>query len=58
MDGFTYVNMFATKGIEYLLAIGYLILFIGVGRLLAAPSGSAAASREDKDKLSRDSGLS
>jgi len=28
MDGFHYVNIFATKGIEYLFIIGFLILFI------------------------------
>lgn len=28
MDGFSYVDIFATKGIEYLLIIFYLILFV------------------------------
>lgn len=28
MEGFTYVDLFATKGIEYILVIGFLIAFI------------------------------
>jgi len=28
MEGFTYVDLFATKGIEYILVIGFLIIFI------------------------------
>jgi len=29
MEGFTYVDIFATKGIEYLLVIGFLLGVIG-----------------------------
>jgi len=28
METYTYVNIFETKGLEYLLLIGFLILFI------------------------------
>ena len=28
MEGFSYVDMFATKGIEYILVIGFLVAFI------------------------------
>ena len=28
MENFTYVNIFETKGLEYLFVIGFLVLFI------------------------------
>ena len=28
MEGFTYVDLFATKGIEYLLVIGFLLVLV------------------------------
>jgi len=34
MDPFHYVEMFPTKGVEYLLIIGFLIALIFVARLL------------------------
>ncbi len=34
MDGFTYVNIFDTKGIEYLVIIAFLLLFIPFSLLL------------------------
>jgi glycine cleavage system H protein len=39
MEGFTYVDIFATKGIEYLLVIGALLLFIPFWRMVSR-SGS------------------
>jgi glycine cleavage system H protein len=36
MDGFTYVDIFATKGIEYLLVIGALLLFIPFWRMVSS----------------------
>ena len=30
MDGFTYFDMFATKGIEYILVIVFLVIFIRI----------------------------
>jgi len=38
MEGFTYVDIFATKGIEYLLVIGFLILFILFWKFLGSPA--------------------
>jgi len=35
MEGFTYVDIFATKGIEYLLVIGALLLFIPFWRMVS-----------------------
>lgn len=38
MEGFTYVNIFATKGIEYLLVISVLLLFIPFWRMVSRPA--------------------
>ena len=38
MEGFSYVDIFATKGIEYLLIIGFLLLFIVFWRFLSRPA--------------------
>jgi len=43
MDGFTYVDVFATKGIEYLLVIAYLIAFLFFVRALFADPGDRRA---------------
>jgi glycine cleavage system H protein len=40
MEGFTYVDIFATKGVEYLLVIGALLLFIPFWRMVSRPAGS------------------
>ena len=38
MEGFTYVDIFATKGIEYLLVIGFLLVLTPFWRILRAPA--------------------
>jgi len=38
MEGFSYVDIFATKGIEYLLVIGFLLLFVVFWRFLGRPA--------------------
>jgi glycine cleavage system H lipoate-binding protein len=38
MEGFSYVDIFATKGIEYLIIIGFLLLFIPFWKLLNRPA--------------------
>jgi glycine cleavage system H protein len=38
MEGFTYVDIFATKGIEYLLVISALLLFIPFWRMVSRPA--------------------
>ena len=38
MEGFSYVDIFATKGIEYLLVIGFLLLFVVFWRFLSRPA--------------------
>ncbi|MCA9742129.1 MAG: hypothetical protein H6695_12885 [Deferribacteres bacterium] len=37
MESYTYVNIFETKGLEYLLLICFLVLFIFLVRYLASP---------------------
>lgn len=34
MDGYSYVNIFSTKGVEYLIVIGFFILIVPFWRLL------------------------
>jgi glycine cleavage system H protein len=41
MEGFTYVDIFATKGIEYLLVIFFLLVFTGFWRFLSRPARAA-----------------
>ena len=38
MEGFTYVDLFATKGIEYLLVIGFLLALAPFWRFLRVPA--------------------
>ncbi len=47
MDGFHYVDIFSTKGVEYLLVIVYLILFVGFIRALFA---DARTGRKPEEK--------
>ncbi len=44
MEGFTYVDLFATKGIEYLVVIGFLLMLIPLWRLLSAPARTGVAT--------------
>jgi len=37
MEFYTYVNIFETKGLEYLLLLSFLALFILLVRYLSAP---------------------
>ncbi len=46
MDGFSYTNIFDTKGIEYLVIIGFLILVIPFWRALNKPVKVRARYRE------------
>jgi hypothetical protein len=38
MDSFTYVNIFETKGLEYLLLLSFWVLFIFLIRYLSKPA--------------------
>jgi hypothetical protein len=37
METYTYVNIFETKGLEYLLLISFLVLFVILVRYLSTP---------------------
>jgi len=37
MESYTYVNIFETKGLEYLLLICFLVLFVFLIRYLSTP---------------------
>jgi len=43
MDSFTYMNIFETKGLEYLLLLCFWVLFLYLIRYLSKP----AKNRED-----------
>jgi glycine cleavage system H protein len=43
MDGFTYHNLFDTKGIEYLIVIAFLILIIPFWRIINSPARQKSA---------------
>jgi glycine cleavage system H protein len=45
MEIFRYVDIYATKGIEYLIVIGFLAMFVFFCRYLAAGSGEAGGGR-------------
>ena len=38
MEGFIYSDIFATKGVEYLLVISVLLLFIPFWRMVSRPA--------------------
>ncbi len=52
MDGFSYHDIFATKGIEYLLIIFYLLLFVVIVALRRGKTqeSSAATGRDDREQ--------
>jgi len=44
MEGFTYVDLYATKGLEYLLAIVFLLTLIPFWRLLSRPASAVSGA--------------
>jgi glycine cleavage system H protein len=46
MESFSYVDIFATKGIEYLLVIGFLLFFIFFWRFLSRPAKTVLRATE------------
>jgi hypothetical protein len=38
MESYSYVNIFETKGLEYLLLVCFLVMFVFLVRYLAGPS--------------------
>lgn len=43
MESYTYVNIFETKGLEYLLLICFLVLFIFLVRYLSTPKTNSSS---------------
>ena len=50
MEFYSYVNIFETKGLEYLLLLSFLVLFILLVRYLSGPEkkNSAAGNEETR----------
>jgi len=46
MEFYTYLNIFETKGLEYLLLLSFLALFILLVRYLSAPKGKDRAPED------------
>lgn len=53
MESYTYVNIFETKGLEYLLLICFLVLFIFLVRYLARPAKAPVREEAGDDKVHR-----
>ena len=45
MDSFTYVNIFETKGLEYLLLLSFWALFVYLLRYLSKPAKKKKGTR-------------
>lgn len=52
MDGFTYHNIFETKGIEYLVVIAFLLMLIPFWIILTKRSALSRRSRKSAQRLS------
>lgn len=48
MEFYTYVNIFETKGLEYLLLLSFLVLFILLVRYLATPEKKGSTTTGHK----------
>jgi hypothetical protein len=46
MEFYTYLNIFETKGLEYLLLLSFLVLFILLVRYLSAPEKGGPGAEE------------
>ena len=45
MDSFAYINIFETKGLEYLLLLCFWVLFVYLIRYLAKPPAEGNSGR-------------
>lgn len=50
MEFYTYVNIFETKGLEYLLLLSFLVLFIFLLKYLSGPSKKDPAPGSESSK--------
>lgn len=54
MEGFTYTNIFDTKGIEYLIIIGFLVLIIPFWYILNRKKPAYATARNAVSRITRE----
>jgi hypothetical protein len=52
MEFYTYVNIFETKGLEYLLLLAFLALFIFLLRYLSGPEKKNSGAEEKRSTTS------
>ena len=52
MEFYTYVNIFETKGLEYLLLLAFLALFIFLLKYLSGPERKSAGPKEKSSTTS------
>lgn len=52
MEFYTYVNIFETKGLEYLLLLAFLVLFIFLLKYLSGSERKAAGAKEKRSTTS------
>lgn len=50
MEFYSYANIFETKGLEYLLLLSFLVLFILLVRYLSAPEKKTSVPEEKTSK--------
>lgn len=48
MEFYTYVNIFETKGLEYLLLLSFLAMFIFLVKYLARPAEKPSTTKNKK----------
>jgi hypothetical protein len=53
MEFYTYVNIFETKGLEYLLLLSFLVLFILLVRYLSGPVKKGSDGRDKTSTTAR-----
>lgn len=53
MSEFTYFDMFATKGIEYLLVIGFFLVLVGFWSFLNIPKKEIRKAQAEREELRR-----
>jgi glycine cleavage system H lipoate-binding protein len=51
MEGFTYIDIFATKGVEYAHVLGFLLAFVLIWKLLQLPTRAARPVPVNKTRL-------
>lgn len=53
MSEFSYIDIFATKGLEYLLVIGFFLLLVGFWWLLSVPKKEIRKAQTEREELRR-----